>query len=36
MHKFTESLTGYAMIAAAVVLMLVGGFWLKKTVAIKF
>jgi tight adherence protein B len=36
MHKFTESLVGYAMIAAAVVLMLVGGFWLKKTVAIKF
>jgi tight adherence protein B len=36
MHKFTESLAGYAMIAAAVVLMLVGGFWLKKTVAIKF
>jgi tight adherence protein B len=36
MHKFTESLMGYLMIAAAVVLMLVGGFWLKKTVAIKF
>jgi tight adherence protein B len=36
MHKFTESLMGYAMLAAAVVLMLVGGFWLKKTVAITF
>ena len=27
---------GYAMLGAAVVLMLVGGLWLKKTVAIKF
>jgi tight adherence protein B len=36
MAKFTQSLAGYAMIAAAVVLMLMGGFWLKKTVAIKF
>ena len=36
LHKFTESLTGYVMVAIAVVLMLVGGFWLKKTVAIKF
>jgi len=34
--KFTQSVIGYGMIAAAVVLMLMGGFWLKKTVAIKF
>jgi tight adherence protein B len=36
MAKFTQSLAGYAMIAAAVVLMVMGAFWLKKTVAIKF
>ncbi len=36
MAKFTQSVVGYAMIVAAVVLMLLGGFWLKKTVAIKF
>jgi tight adherence protein B len=36
MAKFTQSVAGYCMIAAAVVLMLLGGFWLKKTVAIKF
>jgi tight adherence protein B len=36
MHKFTESFVGYLMLAAAAVLMLVGGFWLKKTVAIRF
>ncbi|MGY1847497.1 MULTISPECIES: type II secretion system F family protein [unclassified Blastococcus] len=34
--KFTESLVGYAMLAAAAVMLLVGGLWLKKTVAIKF
>ena len=34
--KFTQSIIGYGMIAAAVVLMLMGGFWLKKTVAIMF
>ena len=34
--KFTQSLMGYGMLAAAAVLMLMGGFWLKKTVAIKF
>jgi tight adherence protein B len=34
--KFTESVIGYGMIAGAVVLMLAGGFWLKKTVAIRF
>jgi tight adherence protein B len=35
-HKFIESATGFAMLAAAAVLMLIGGFWLKKTVAIRF
>jgi tight adherence protein B len=34
--KFTESAIGYGMLAAVVVLMLMGGFWLKKTVAIRF
>jgi tight adherence protein B len=34
--KFTESVTGYAMLAAAVVMLLVGGLWLKSTVKIKF
>jgi tight adherence protein B len=36
LHKFTESLAGYAMLAAAAVLMLMGAFWLKKTVTLKF
>jgi tight adherence protein B len=34
--RFTESFVGYAMLAAAAVMLLVGGLWLKKTVAIKF
>jgi tight adherence protein B len=34
--RFTESLAGYAMLAGAVVMLLVGGLWLKKTVAIRF
>jgi tight adherence protein B len=34
--KFTQSAMGYGMLAAVVVLMLMGGFWLKKTVAITF
>ena len=34
--KFTESLVGYAMLGAAAVMLLVGGLWLKKTVAITF
>src|SRR3954453_6556824 len=34
--KFTESLMGYAMLAVAVVMLLVGGLWLKSTVKIKF
>jgi tight adherence protein B len=34
--KFTQSLAGYAMLGVAAVMMAVGGFWLKKTVAIRF
>jgi tight adherence protein B len=34
--KFTASAAGFAMIGVATVMMLMGGFWLKKTVAIKF
>jgi tight adherence protein B len=34
--KFTQSVTGYAMLAAAVVMLLVGGLWPKSTVKIKF
>ena len=34
--KFTASTAGYAMLAAAAVMMLMGGVWLKKTVAITF
>ncbi|RZU31212.1 type II secretion system F family protein [Blastococcus saxobsidens] len=34
--KFTESLVGYAMLGAAGLMLLVGGLWLKKTVAITF
>ncbi|SFO26710.1 tight adherence protein B [Geodermatophilus obscurus] len=33
---FTEGLAGYVMVAVAVLLLLVGGLWLKKTVAIRF
>lgn len=33
---FTESLVGYGLLGLAVVMLLVGGFWLKKTVEIKF
>ena len=33
---FTEGLAGYVMIATVVVLLTVGGLWLKKTVAIRF
>jgi tight adherence protein B len=36
MAKFTESFAGYAMIVAAVVLLVVGGLWLRKTVQVKF
>jgi tight adherence protein B len=34
--KFTQSFMGYAMLGAAVVLMVIGMLWLKKTVAIRF
>jgi tight adherence protein B len=34
--KFTQSMAGYAMIAASVIMLTIGGLWLKKTVAIKF
>ena len=34
--RFTESLMGYAMLGAALLMLVVGGLWLKKTVAIKF
>jgi tight adherence protein B len=34
--RFTESFVGYAMLAGAAFMLLVGGLWLKKTVAIKF
>jgi tight adherence protein B len=34
--KFFESVTGYAMLAAAALMLLVGGLWLKSTVKIKF
>jgi tight adherence protein B len=34
--KFTESVLGYGMLTVAAVMLVVGGLWLKKTVAIKF
>jgi tight adherence protein B len=34
--RFTESLAGYAMIAAGVFLLIVGGLWLRKVVSLKF
>jgi tight adherence protein B len=34
--RFTESLAGYAMLGGACFMLVVGGLWLKKTVAIKF
>jgi tight adherence protein B len=34
--KFTQSLTGYAMLGAAALMLLVGGLWLKSTVKIEF
>jgi tight adherence protein B len=36
MAKFTQSLAGYAMMVAAVVLLVIGGLWLRKTVQVKF
>ncbi len=34
--KFTQSAVGYGMLAGSVVMIIIGGLWLKKTVAIKF
>ena len=34
--KFTESLLGYTMLGVAAIMLIVGGLWLKKTVAIRF
>jgi tight adherence protein B len=36
LSRFTESFMGYAMLATAAIMLIVGGLWLKKTVAIKF
>jgi len=36
MAKFTASLIGYGLLAAALVLLVVGGLWLRKTVQVKF
>ena len=34
--RFTESLAGYLMLAAGVLLLIVGGLWLRKIVSLKF
>jgi tight adherence protein B len=34
--RFTQSLAGYGMLAVAALMLVVGGLWLKKTVAIRF
>lgn len=36
LSKFTEGLIGYSLIGVAVLLMIVGGLWLRKVVSIKF
>jgi tight adherence protein B len=36
MAKFTQSLMGYTMIVVSVILLLVGGLWLRKVVKVKF
>jgi tight adherence protein B len=36
MAKFTQSLLGYALLAAALVLLVLGGVWLRKVTTIKF
>jgi tight adherence protein B len=36
LSRFTESFMGYAMLAVAGLMLVVGGLWLKKTVAITF
>jgi tight adherence protein B len=36
MGKFTQSLFGYGLIGASVVLLVIGGLWLRKVVSFKF
>lgn len=36
LHKFVESLLGYGMLGISVILLVVGGLWLRKTTMIKF
>ena len=36
MAKFTQSLFGYGLIGASVVLLVIGGLWLRKVVSFKF
>ena len=36
MAKFTQSLFGYGLIGASVVLLIIGGLWLRKVVSFKF
>jgi tight adherence protein B len=36
MMKFTESLIGYCLIVASVLLLIIGGLWLRKVVSFKF
>jgi tight adherence protein B len=36
MAKFTQSLMGYTMIVVSVILLVVGGLWLRKVVQVKF
>jgi tight adherence protein B len=36
MAKFTQSLMGYTMIAVSVILLVIGGLWLRKVVQVKF
>jgi len=36
MAKFTQGLVGYGLLVLAVVLLVVGGLWLRKTVQVKF
>jgi tight adherence protein B len=36
MAKFTQSLMGYIMIVVGVILLVIGGLWLRKVVKVKF
>ena len=36
MTKFTQSLIGYGLIGACVVLLVIGALWLRKVVSFKF